>query len=251
LFRKRVLITGASSGLGAEMARQFAAKGHDLALCARRLDRLEGLRADILAKHRERTVLVRQLDVDDHDAVFAVFEDVCTELDGIDRIIVNAGIGKGAQIGTGRFDANRQTAMTNFVSALAQCEAGMQIFRRADAGHLVVIASMGALRGLPRALTTYAASKAGLAALAEGLRADVLGSPIAVSTIYPGYIASEMNEKVDPSKAKGMVPTDKGVRAMVDAIEKEKDAACVPPLPWAPMSVLMKHAPLGVLKRVM
>ncbi|MBV9830062.1 MAG: hypothetical protein JOZ82_00580 [Marmoricola sp.] len=48
-----------------------------------------------------------------------------------------------------------------------------------------------------------------------------------------------------------MVSTEKGVRSMVDAIEKEKDSACVPPLPWAPMSVLMKHAPLPVLKRVM
>ena len=47
-----------------------------------------------------------------------------------------------------------------------------------------------------------------------------------------------------------MVSTEKGVRAMVDAIEKEKDSACVPPLPWAPMSVVMKHAPLPVLKRI-
>jgi short-subunit dehydrogenase len=248
LFRKRILITGASSGLGAEMARQFAAKGHDLALCARRLERLEELRADILAKHPERTVLVRQLDVDDHDAVFAVFDDLSTELDGIDRIIVNAGIGKGAQIGTGRFDANRQTAMTNFVSALAQCEAGMQIFRKADAGHLVVISSMGALRGLPRALTTYAASKAGLAALAEGLRADVLGSPIAVSTIYPGYIASEMNDHV-AQQAPMMADTASGVRAIVRAIEREPARAMVPPWPWVPLSFVLRHAPLRVIRK--
>ena len=48
-----------------------------------------------------------------------------------------------------------------------------------------------------------------------------------------------------------MVSTEKGVRAMVDAIEKEKSAACVPPLPWAPLSVVMKHAPLPVFKRLM
>ena len=83
------------------------------------------------------------------------------------------------------------------------------------------------------------------------LAGQFYGKPLKVTVLYPGYIASEMNEKVDPSKAKGMVPTDKGVRAMVDVIEREKDAACVPQLPWGPMSVLMKHAPLGVLKRVM
>jgi short-subunit dehydrogenase len=248
LFRKRILITGASSGLGEEMARQFAAKGHDLALCARRLERLSALRAEILAKHPDRIVVVRQLDVDDHDAVFTVFRDAAAELGGLDRVIVNAGIGKGAQIGTGRFDANRQTAMTNFVSALAQCEAGMEIFRKASAGHLVVISSMGALRGLPRALTTYAASKAGLAALAEGIRADVLGSGIVVTTIYPGYIASEMNDQV-AQKTPMMSDTPTGVRAIVRAIEREPAHAKVPPWPWIPLSVVLRHAPLRVIRK--
>ena len=100
-------------------------------------------------------------------------------------------------------------------------------------------------------MTTYAATKAGVAHIAEGLRNELYGKPIKVTVLYPGYIASEMNEKVDPNKVKGMATTEKGVRAMVDAIEKEKDSACVPPLPWAPMSVVMKHAPLGVLKRIM
>ena len=68
-----ILITGASSGLGAEMARQFAALGHDLALCARRTDRLETLRAEIAAAHPGVRVEVRALDVNDHDAVFRVF----------------------------------------------------------------------------------------------------------------------------------------------------------------------------------
>lgn len=250
-LRRRILITGASSGLGAEMARQFAAKGRDLALCARRLDRLEELRESIEAAHPTVTVALRKLDVTDDTAVFTAFDELAAELGGLDRVIVNAGLGKGARLGTGRYDANRQTATTNFVAALAQCEAALTHFRAANAGHLVIVSSASALRGLPGPLATYAASKAAIASLGAGLRLEFRSSPIEVTTLLPGYIASEMNEKVDPSKAKGMVPTDKGVRAMVEAIEKEKDAACVPPLPWAPMSVLMKHAPLGVLKRVM
>jgi hypothetical protein len=136
-------------------------------------------------------------------------------------------------------------------TALAQTEAAMEIFRDQGSGHLVMISSMSAVRGMPKNLTTYAATKAGVAHLAEGLRAELHGGPIKVTVLYPGYIASEMNERVDPTKVKGMVSTEKGVRAMVDAIEKEKDSACVPPLPWAPTSVVMKHAPLGVLKRMM
>jgi len=248
---KTILITGASSGLGAEMARQFAAKGYDLALCARRLDRLEALRAEILAAQPNRRVEIRAMDVNDDDQVFEVFRAFRADFGTIDRVVINAGLGTGAPLGTGRYAANRATAMTNFVAALAQAEAAMEIFRDQDAGHLVLVSSMSAMRGMPKSMTVYAATKAALSHLGEGLQYELLGKPIKVSVLHCGYIASEMNERVDPKKAKGMVSTEKGVRAMVDAIEKEKDSACVPPLPWAPMSVVMKHAPLGVLKRMM
>src|SRR5690349_21041338 len=113
--RRTILITGASSGLGAEMARQFAAKGHDLALTARREDRLTDLRDELAKAHPDRTVVIRRLDVTDHAQVFEVFRALDTELGGLDRIIVNAGIGKGTPVGTGRFDANLETTMTNYV----------------------------------------------------------------------------------------------------------------------------------------
>jgi short-subunit dehydrogenase len=139
--------------------------------------------------------------------------------------------------------------MTNFVAALAQSEAAMEIFRDQGAGHLVMISSMSAVRGMPRTLTTYAATKAGVAHLAEGLRAELHGTPIKVTVLYPGYIRSEMNEKVAQSTPL-ISSTEKGVRAMVGAIEKERDSAFVPTLPWAPMSVLLRHAPMPLFKRL-
>lgn len=246
--RRNILITGASSGLGEEMARQFAEKGHDLALTARRTDRLEKLRDELVKAHPAITVVLRTLDVNDHDQVFEVFRTLDKELNGLDRVIVNAGIGKGAPLGTGRFDANRDTLLTNLVAATAQCEAALELFRARNAGHLVVITSMSALRGMPKTITAYAASKAGVAALAEGLRMEFLGKPIKVSAIYPGYIASEMNDRV--KKTPLMVDTITGVRAIVDAIEKEKGKAYVPAWPWVPMSYLMRVLPLPILKRM-
>jgi short-subunit dehydrogenase len=244
-----ILITGASSGLGAEMARQFAARGNDLALCARRTDRLEALREEVLAAHPDRRIEVRALDVNDHDQVFEVFRAFASDFGTIDRIVINAGLGKGAPLGTGRFDANRETAMTNFIGALAQSEAAMEVFRAQGSGHFVMISSMSAMRGMPKELATYAATKAGVAHLAEGLRMELHGKPFKVSVIYPGYIASEMNEGVAGDQPL-MVSTEKGVRAIVAAIEKEKAEACVPPIPWAPLSMVMKHAPLPLLKRM-
>jgi len=243
-----ILITGASSGLGAEMARQFAALGHDLALCARRTDRLDELRAEITAAHPGVRVAVKALDVTDHDAVFRVFEEFADELGGLDRVIVNAGLGKGQPLGTGRFDANRETAETNVIGALAQTEAAAAIFRRQGRGHLVMVSSISALRGMPKNITTYAATKAAVAHLAEGFRADVHGTPIKVTVLYPGYIVSEMSGT--SARTPLMASTEAGVRAMVEAIEKEKKSARVPAWPWGPLGFVIKHVPVGVLRRM-
>ncbi|MGW5053498.1 SDR family oxidoreductase [Actinokineospora sp. NPDC004072] len=248
MTRTNILITGASSGLGAEMARQFAARGANLALAARRVENLDGLKAEITAAHPGVEVVVRALDVTHHDAVFAVFGEFRAALGSLDRVIVNAGLGKGQPIGTGGFAANKQTAETNFVAALAQCEAAMGILREQNAGHLVVISSMSAMRGMPRTMTTYAATKAGVSALAEGIRADVARTPIKVTTIHPGYIRSEMNARV--AKTPLMVDTKTGVAAMVKAIESERPSACVPRWPWSVLGFAMRHLPLGVVARL-
>ncbi|MFC4068567.1 SDR family oxidoreductase [Actinoplanes subglobosus] len=238
-----VLITGASAGLGEEMARQFAALGYDLALCARRVDRLAKLAAELPVK-----VIVKQLDVTDDDAVFTVFHDFAADFGRIDRVIVNAGLGKGAPLGTGRPDANRATARVNFLGALAQAEAALEIFRAQGRGHLVIISSMSALRGMRRSMTTYAATKAGVAAMAEGLRSERIPG-VDVSVIYPGYIRSEMNEHVQ-QQTPFMVDTATGVRAMVAAIEKRKAKAYVPAWPWVPIGAAMRLLPLSVVRRM-
>lgn len=249
---KTVLITGASSGLGAEMARQLADLGHDLALCARRADRLEELRAEVLARHPGRRVAVRRVDVLEEESVFEAFRGFVADLGRIDRVVVNAGVGTGAPLGTGGQDANRATAMTNFVGALTQTEAAMEVFRAQGGGHLVMISSVAAMRGMPKSMTTYAATKAGVAHLAEGLRHELHGKPgWRVTVLYPGYIRSEMNDGVSAAENTMMVDTRTGVAAMVGAIEKEVASACVPRLPWAALAPVMRHAPLSLVRRVL
>ena len=247
-LRKNILITGASSGLGEGMARAFAAKGSNLALCARRVENLEAIKADIEKAHPNVTVLIKALDVCDYDQVFTVFREFREELGSLDRVIVNAGMGKGASMGTGYFHANRRTAETNFIGAIAQCEAAMEIFREQNAGHLVTISSMSALRGLPRAVNIYAATKAGLRTLSEGLRADVLGTPIKVSCILPGFILTPINEEM--KKAPLRVDLETGCRALVKAIEKEPGEAKVPAWPWVPVGWAMKLLPLRLVAKM-
>lgn len=246
-MRHTILITGASAGLGAGMAREFAARGRDLALCARRGERLEEIRAELLTRHPGIRVAIAELDVTDAEAVAKVFRSFHDELGSLDRVIVNAGFGKGRPVGSGAAEANRRVAETNFVGALNQCEAAMDVFHSQGTGHLVVVASMSALRGFPGNLTVYAASKAGVAALAEGIRADTLGSAIRVSTLFPGYIRSESNPH--QGRVRLVTDTEKGCRLLVRAIERERARACVPGWPWALLGIGLRTLPLRFTSR--
>ncbi|APE18477.1 SDR family oxidoreductase [Mycolicibacterium sp.] len=246
MTRQRILITGASSGLGAGMARAFAAKGRDLALCARRVDRLDELKAELAQRHPNITVAVAALDVNDHDQVPKVFAELSDQLGGIDRVIVNAGIGKGAPLGSGKLWANKATIETNLVSALVQIETALEMFAGAGSGHLVLISSVMGNRGVPGIKAAYAASKAGLTSLGESLRAEYASGPITVSVIEPGYIESEMTAKSKTTML--MVDTDTGVRQIVAAIERESGRAIVPAWPWIPLVALMKIVPTRFTK---
>ena len=247
MTRQKILITGASSGLGAGMARQFAKKGRDLALCARRTDMLEELKNELTQRNPGITVATAELDVNDHEQVPKVFTALSDELGGLDRIIVNAGIGKGAPLGSGKLWANKATIETNLVAALVQIETAIEMFKKSGGGHLVLISSVLANKGVPGIEAAYAASKAGVSSLGESLRAEYPRGPIKVTVLEPGYIESEMTAKAE----KTMLLTDNetGTRAMVEAIEREPGSATVPWWPWGPLTQLLKVLPPRLVGR--
>src|SRR3984957_5081249 len=142
MTRQKILITGASSGLGAGMARAFAAKERDVALCPRRTDRLDELKAELAQRYPDVKVAVAALDVNDHDQVPKVFAELSDTLGGIDRVIVNAGTGRGARRGSGKLWANKATIETNLVAALVQIETALEMFKDRGSGHLVLISSV-------------------------------------------------------------------------------------------------------------
>ncbi len=228
------------------MAREFAAKGRDLALCARRADRLEELKAELTSRYPGIKVAVAELDVNDHEQVPKVFAALSDELGGIDRVIVNAGIGKGWPLGEGKLYANKATIETNLVAALVQIETALEMFKKAGSGHLVLISSVLGNKGVPGVKAAYAASKAGLSSLGESLRAEYPNGPIRVTVIEPGYIESEMTAKSASTML--MVDNATGVRAMVDAIERERGRAIVPNWPWLPLVQLLKVLPPRLTK---
>lgn len=248
MLRKNILITGASSGLGRGMAIEFAKAGANLALCARRIENLNELKSELHTINPHIDVKVMALDVNNHEQVFEVFNDFKDAFGSIDRFIINAGMGKGGSLGTGLFKANLETAQTNFIAALAQCEAALEILRAQNHGHLVTISSISALRGFRRALTVYAATKSALSSLTEGIHIDLLDTPIKVTCVHPGFIRTAINEKV--KNVPFIVDLETGCKAMVKAIDKEKPVSYVPSYPWVFMQSLLRIAPVTILKKM-
>ena len=234
------------------MAIEFAKQGCNLALCARRVENLEELKKELHEINPESKVFLRSLDVTNADQVFEVFrafnQDFHDVNEQLDRVVVNAGMGKGSSLGKGHAKANMQTAVTNFCGAISQMEAAMEIFREQNHGHLVAISSMSAFRGYPFAMTVYAATKAGLKSLTEGLRIDVLKKPIKVSSIFPGYIQSEMTDAIGKPPP-FMISLDKGSKLLVKAINKEKANAYVPFWPWHFFKLLSPFMTANMLRK--
>jgi NAD(P)-dependent dehydrogenase (short-subunit alcohol dehydrogenase family) len=251
-FRRRILITGASSGLGAQLARIWAAQGHDLLLCARRLDRLQELRDELVDRHPQRRVLVHQLDVGEPEQIERVFQTAREQFGGLDRVVAGAGTGEGAPIGSGGAEINRKAIQTNVVGTLDTAESAVQLFkeqsRTGPGGHLVLISSMAALRGMGGQMAAYSASKSAVSTLAESLRATVWNWPITVSVMLPGYIDTPLNAD-DPNK-RWSIDLKTGAAALAQAIDAEPKKAYVPRRPWAYLAPIMRIAPAGLWRRM-
>ena len=192
---QRVFITGASSGLGAALARHYAANGAVLGLVARRGEVLAELVASLPGNAHHR---MYPLDVTDHAALAAAARDF-VGAGGIDVVIANAGISVGtvteAEGDLAAFERVFATNVTATVATFAPFLAPMRA--QAKAGHramrLVGIGSVAGIRGLPGA-GAYSASKAALRSYCESLRVELRGSGIRVVTLAPGYIDTPMTQ---------------------------------------------------------
>ncbi len=189
----RVFITGASSGIGAALAREYAAQGASLGLVARRADVLAQLAASLPNPERHA---IYPLDVTDHAALAQAAADFIARCGGADIVIANAGVSHGTltehpedqQV----FDTILSTNVSATVATFAPFIATMK--GQATPRRLVGIGSVAGIRGLPGA-GAYSASKAAVMCYCESLRLELKPHGIAVVTIAPGYIATPMTEK--------------------------------------------------------
>jgi len=229
---KRVIIVGATSGIGRALAERYAAEGWTVGLCGRRTPLLDELH-DTLSP----SVQAQPMDVADTEAARRQFADLANALGGVDLVIVSAG--------TGFLDPafpwkkERETLMTNVAGFAAIAHVAFELFRRQGFGHLAGISSVAAMRGGPAPV--YNASKAFVSSYLQGLRCRAAseGIPVTVTDILPGF--------VDTAMAKGdglfwVTSPEKAARQIFSALEKRQEIVYVSRR-WRMVALLLRLLP--------
>jgi NADP-dependent 3-hydroxy acid dehydrogenase YdfG len=224
----RVLITGASSGIGAATARAFAAEGAKVALAARRLDRLEELREEIESAGGQ--ALAVECDVTDRASIEAAVDAAVGAWGGLDVVLANAGFGVSGLMQQIETDDYRRQFEVNVFGLIDTIYAVLPHLR-ASRGRLGLLGSVVARVGFPSS-SAYTASKFAVAGLAESIAYELAEAGVSVTLINPGVVASEFRsvdnrgrqhaDAGDPAPNWLIVPTDRAARTIVRALYKRR-----------------------------
>jgi len=242
---RSVLITGATRGLGKNLARHFAARGYRLALTGRKQEDLDRLGTELTGQAAD--IVLETLDVSDFDAIAGVIQRCAQRLDGLDIIVINAGVGFTTPAGKGHFELIRQTIDINLTAAIATAEAAVELFRAQGHGQVVGISSVAGARGM-RGQGVYCATKAGFSRYLQSLRAETRGDSIVVTDLAPGYIDTDINRSA-PSRP-FLVTAEHGTKIMADLIERQVSFRYVPPWPWTVVAQVLKWLPDSVVAKM-
>ena len=216
----KILITGASSGLGAELASQYANKETELILLARREEKLKSLQNKLLPLCKNVSIIA--VDVTD----FSLLQEKIKTLGLVDMVILNAGISLGHKGDTPSIEEFKKLYDVNVLANHAILEILLPLFREKRAGKIVFISSLASLFSMPTS-KVYSSSKRALNAYAEGIRYKYKPHGIKVITILPGFIKSEMTDK-NEFNMPFILDTKEGVSRIKNAIEKNKEFYAFP-----------------------
>lgn len=224
---KVVLITGGSTGIGAEVARLLAARGAKVAVAARRADKLEAVVAEIAAQGGDAKAYT--LDVTDKRQVAAVVAAVVTDFGRLDVLINNAGlmpIRPMSEVNTDEWDAMIDVNLKGTLYGIA---AALPRFLAQDSGHIINLSSVAGVKVFAPGGTVYSGTKFAVSAISEGLRQEV-GDKVRVTSIAPGAVDSDLKHSTSGTARdtvldfyKKAIPAASVARAVAFAIEQPDD----------------------------
>lgn len=189
---KIVFISGASSGIGEATARRFAKEGAILLLCARNMEKLHSLKGE-LEKEYGAKVYVYELDVRDKKAIDEVFENIPKELRNIDILVNNAGLAQGLEkVQEGVPEEFDVVIDTNIKGLLYLTRKIVPTMIENQRGHVINMGSVAGIHAYPGG-TIYCATKAAVKFISDGLRMDIVHTPIRVTNIQPGIVETNFS----------------------------------------------------------
>jgi short-subunit dehydrogenase len=187
---KVVIITGASSGIGAAAALRLARAGARLTLAARRVERLEQVAVQVQALGGE--ALVVQMDVCNHDDIQRMLQATLERWGRVDVLLNNAGVGNEAPLTEFAPGEIRQRLHTNLIAVIECAQAVLPVMLRQQSGHIINVSSIAGLVATPGS-AVYCASKFGVIGFTDALHRDLLGTGVRVSAFCPGFTPSEIS----------------------------------------------------------
>ena len=245
--RKVVIITGASSGIGAAVARRLARDGLCLTLAARRREKLEQVASEIEALGSE--VLVVQTDVCNRCDIQQMLELTLGRWGRVDVLINNAGVGNDKLLLRCKPEKIHNEININLTAVIECAQVVLPVMLRQKSGHIINVASIAGLVGLPGS-TVYCATKFGVVGFSDGLRRELLGTGIHVSSFCPGFTPSEINPELraiaeglpGASKPPGLMPVSYVADQIAHLINHPRRRVVVP-YSWNILVFIAIHFP--------
>lgn len=230
----KVIVIGATSGIGRELVRQMAGAGYDVAATGRRIELLESLQTEC-----DRPIAIQAMDVADTEVARGQFLDLIAQMGGVDIVVLNAGVGEM----TTRWEKEKQIMDINATGFAALANVAFHYFAKNNGGQIVGISSVAAVRagGLS---PMYHATKAFISTYMEGLhyRARKKSLPIVVTDIRPGFVKTPMTDQNDPKQMFWVASVEKATQQIVQAIEQKKRVVYITKR-WALAARLMRWIP--------
>ncbi len=245
--RQHAVIVGASSGIGAALARKLAQEGYDLALLARREELLQSLCNEINTKAGETRAVYYVHDVTDTAAVPALLQKIIAELGGLDLFIYASGIVIPSGMKHFEFEKDLYVTQVNYIGALAWLNPVAALFSSLQAGMIVGISSVAGERGRV-GNPSYNSSKAALTCYLEALRNRLTRRGVHVLTVKPGYVITEMTSKIK-TPLYFAIPADRAAAEIYRAIRKRKQDIYTAPI-WRWVMLAVRNIPSVIFRRM-
>lgn len=246
LVFRRAIVVGASSGIGAEIARQLAADGCAVALLGRREEELQKVAAAITSSGRG-SAFVKKHDVTQTDTVPALLDELVKQLGGLDLLVYASGIMSTPGEGEYDFAQDRAQIEVNLIGGMAWTAPVCAMFEAQRSGTILGISSIAGERGR-RTFPAYATSKAAFSTWLEALRNKASRHGVNIVTVKPGFVDTPMTTAIERKPM--VIPASKAATLILEAAKRGGSPSVFVPGQWWLVAMILRHIPSFLFRKL-